>query len=65
MVACSGDNIQLYSGCVTPLLWLQEIKEVAEKRRTADEHAGMLTLSVAAPYVTRVAAELTYDYKDR
>ena len=44
---------------------LQEIKEVAEKRRHSDEHAGVLTLSVAAPYVTRIAAELTYDYKDR
>jgi len=42
---------------------LQEIKEVAEKRRTSD--ADLLTLSVAAPYVTRIAAELTYDYKDR
>lgn len=30
-----------------------------------DEHQGLLTLSVAAPYVTRVAAELTSDYKDR
>lgn len=47
------------------LAWflLQEIKEVAEKRRTSD--ADLLTLSVAAPYVTRIAAELTYDYKDR
>ena len=44
---------------------LQEIKEVAEKRRHSDEGQGVLTLSVAAPYVTRVAAELTYDYKDR
>ena len=43
----------------------QEIKEVAEKRRHSDDGQGMLTLSVAAPYVTRVAAELTYDYKDR
>lgn len=46
-------------------LLLQEIKEEAEKRRRSDEGAGSLTLSVAAPYVTRVAAELTYDYKDR
>jgi len=47
------------------LAWslLQEIKEVAEKRRSSD--ADLLTLSVAAPYVTRIAAELTYDYKDR
>lgn len=30
-----------------------------------DENQGLLTLSIAAPYVTRVAAELTYDYKDR
>ncbi|DBA68064.1 TPA: hypothetical protein ACH3X2_014084 [Trebouxia sp. C0005] len=42
---------------------IQEIKEVAEKRRSSD--ADLLTLSVAAPYVTRIAAELTYDYKDR
>ena len=46
-------------------LLLQEIKEEAEKRRRSDEGAASLTLSVAAPYVTRVAAELTYDYKDR
>lgn len=44
---------------------LQEIKEEADKRRRSDEGTGSLTLSVAAPYVTRVAAELTYDYKDR
>lgn len=43
----------------------QEIKELAEKRRHLDNGQGVLTLSVAAPYVTRVAAELTFDYKDR
>lgn len=43
----------------------QEIKELAEKRRHLDDGQGVLTLSVAAPYMTRVAAELTYDYKDR
>lgn len=44
---------------------IQEIKELAEKRRHLDDGQGVLTLSVAAPYMTRVAAELTYDYKDR
>lgn len=43
----------------------QEIKDEVEKRRRSDEGVGTLTLSVAAPYVTRVAAELTYDFKDR
>lgn len=43
---------------------MQEIKDEAEKRRRSDD-AGSLTLSVAAPYVTRIAAELMYDYKDR
>ena len=44
---------------------LQEIKEIADKRRALDEHHGVITLSVATPYVTRVGAELAYDYKDR
>ena len=44
---------------------MQEIKEEADKRRRSDEGTGSLTFSVAAPYVTRVAAELSYDYKDR
>ena len=38
---------------------------MAEKQRHIEEGQGVLTLSVAAPYVTRIAAELTYDYKDR
>lgn len=58
-------SLCMYSVCLQlPIVW-QEIKEEAEKRRRSDEGAGSLTLSVAAPYVTRVAAELMYDYKDR
>ena len=44
---------------------VQEIKEEVEKRRRSEEGVASLSLSVAAPYVTRVAAELTYDFKDR
>ena len=64
---CLGQHRFELSCCAQShcLVALQEIKEVAEKRRHSDEGQGVLTLSVAAPYVTRVAAELTYDYKDR
>ena len=51
------------SKCVAPPLFLQEIRDVAEKWRQSD--AGLPALSAAAPFSRRLSPNLTYDYSNR
>lgn len=43
---------------------LSEIKDVVEKRRSA-EAGSLAALSSAAPFGSRLHADLTFDYRDR
>ncbi len=42
---------------------MQEIKDIVEKRRQAD--ASLAAVSSAAPFVSRLSPDLTYNYRSR